>query len=408
MNGNVTPQGKAPQPESQRTPLHDIANLLRVPNDRYAAAPVHKSVLALRSMECGKKTALPQVQGQTVHLATSPMSIKSIPMRSPMVGRTPEDMKRSFKRTTLGPASVITMIPSRQPGSQPMIPQPAFTFAESPLKDSSGVPVVNCQPETAFALPAPTLAPSDPVKEAARLKKLEAKARREAKAALKAQKDAERLAEEQRKAVEHAALVAKQTANVLAAINDISGTEDCEFENMEPIRKVSWKLLAIGQCLAVLAPKLDLYPVELPQIDDALRTRKTSLETENILTALNSSLLAAARGDVTKAAKRSSSSSWMADLKKWAHAEMGTHSPFIDATLIKQKKEGALEYKHLSSSQKLDLLHELCAAALSRILAAESPSAPADSEQSSDPCSFALRPTPLGSDSEVQSSLRRV
>ncbi|MGB1602748.1 MAG: hypothetical protein ACPIOQ_59000, partial [Promethearchaeia archaeon] len=157
-------------------------------------------------------------------------------------------------------------------------------------------------------------------------------------------------------------------------------------QSMEPVRMVSWELVAIGQSLRVISGHVDIYHVELAQIDTALRQRKLSLENENVLAALHATLLAAASGGLTKVARSATVSSWMVEVKKWAREELGTNTPFHDATLAKQKKEGALDYKQLSYSAKLSLLHSLCAAALTSLLA----------KKGTEDDVMALRPSPLG------------
>ena len=439
---------EVPLPALSRTPLRNISNAQAGVNPGQAPGPLHKSVLALRNREralaAGIK-ALPQVHGQNVNLTTSPMASQTkgfpAPMRSPMSGRTPDDVKRALKRVpaALTATPPLPRILQHSPAQEDVeklhgIPQPVF---QAPVTAQEHVDDCMCPPKVApldtdasssgltttagehagpwkmyltsdgrayyhqaatnvtqwerpagFQEATSGTQPSsashlDPAKEAARLKKLEAKAKREAKAAQKA--EADRLRQEAAAAAAAAAArdLAEQNAAVLEAI---AGEDVCDLQSMEPVRMVSWELVAIGQSLRVISGHVDIYHVELAQIDTALRQRKLSLENENVLAALHATLLAAASGGLTKVARSATVSSWMVEVKKWAREELGTNTPFHDATLAKQKKEGALDYKQLSYSAKLSLLHSLCAAALTSLLA----------KKGTEDDVMALRPSPLG------------
>ena len=438
---------EVPLPALSRTPLRNVSNAQAgVKSD--APGPLHKSVLALRLREqalaAGIK-ALPQVHGQNINLTTSPMASQTqgfpASMRSPMSGRTPDDVKRALKRVpaALTATPPLPRILRQSPEQEDVeklhgIPQPVF---QAPVTAQEHVDACMCPPKVApldtdassSALTTPAgehagpwkmyltsdgrayyhqaatnvtqwerpagfqeaisgTQPSsashlDPAKEAARLKKLEAKAKREAKAAQKA--EADRLRQEAAAAAAAAAArdLAEQNAAVLEAI---AGEDVFDLQSMEPVRMVSWELVAIGQSLRVISGHVDIGAVELAQIDTALHQRKLSLENENVLAALHATLLAAASGGLTKLVRSASVSSWMAEVKKWAREELGTNTPFHDATLAKQKKEGALDYKQLSYSAKLSLLHSLCAAALTCLLA----------KKGTEDDVMTLRPSPLG------------
>jgi hypothetical protein len=181
---------------------------------------------------------------------------------------------------------------------------------------------------------------------------------------MKAEQEELRRAREQLEAEQLAALIAQQNRAVLEAIEKVEEEDTCLLDLIEPLRTVPWELVAVGQSLQAIADKIDIYPMRLQQIEDALRSRKPSLETENLLAGLHSALLSAAGWG-----SKVNPSSWMPELKKWASQELASHSPFISSGAPKQKKEGYLEYKHLDYPQRLSLLHELCCAAMTRLLA---------------------------------------
>jgi len=316
-----------------RTPLRNISNACGPspgrPNN--VSVMIHKSVLALRAGAApgGCAVAMQQVSGKQVLLATSPMQVSRVGamMRSPMVGRTPEDMKRAAKRMQ---AHVpVSLSPFRPSGLQQHRPQPVFDnqfIQRLPFVASS---LLNAVDAYAAPAPPPPTVPTvvDPAAEQARIKKAEAKAKREAKAALKAEQEALRREQEQRAAKEHAVILAEQNAAVLDAIANVDAEDCCDLELIEPLDTMPWQLVAIGQSLRILVDKkVSLHPMSLQQIQDALRARKPTLETENMLAALHSPLIEAARGKIQSASKMSSTSSWMTQVKKW-----GTSSPFCHA-----------------------------------------------------------------------------
>ena len=317
-----------------RTPLRNISNACGPspgrPNN--FSVMMHKSVLALRAGAApggSCAVAMQQVSGKQVYLATSPMQISRVGamMRSPMAGRTPEDMKRAAKRMQ---AHVpVSLSPFRPSGLHQHRPQPVFDnqfIQRLPFVASSMLSAVDAYAGAALQPPtAPTVV--DLAGEQARIKKAEAKAKREAKAALKAEQEALRREHEQRAAEEHAAILAQQNAAVLDAIANVDAEDCCDLELIEPLDTMPWQLVAIGQSLRVLVDKkVSLHPMSLQQIQDALRARKPTLETENMLAALHSPLLEAARGNIQSASKMASTSSWMTQVKKW-----GKSSPLCNA-----------------------------------------------------------------------------
>jgi hypothetical protein len=330
-----------------RTPLRNIANIDDSSARLHAngGPAMNKNILALRGI-CG---AGQQVQGHVVCLATSPMQLSrgaSVFMRSPMAGRTPDDVKRAAKRmpslnmSPARPTSAPSFAPSMRAAtispfktvhaSQPQMqqhlislcqlnqrcPVPLFSSPsrkiDAPVNmfmcDMSPARIRTCVEPASAPVPAPIFVPLDPVNEAARVKREEAKAKREQKAALKAQFEAARLLQAANEAEQRAKMLAQQNNAVLQAIADIEEEEDNDIDLVEPLRNVSWELISVGQSLQMLAGKVKMYPVELQQIEDALYARKSTLETENVLAALHSTLLTTARGDKKTAAKSSSSS----------------------------------------------------------------------------------------------------
>jgi len=412
--------------DQPRTPLRNISN------SQARAPALHKAVLALRQQDKTGTAAGPQVRGAHIALATSPLSQRAaaIPTRSPMAGRTPDDVRRAAKKgsvsqppfpVSLGLWKEVIDAKSGRPyywhtgTSQVTWSKPPEVIAHADISaqlqlhfakalvtanadeiiSSLASPLKQMNAAAAAASAASVCVPPDPVAEAARLKREEAKAKREAKKAGKIEQDRQRLAQEQREAQERAALLEEQNAAVLEIISNMSADEDqsCKLEDIEPLRSVPHELVALCQSLQLISSKIYMLPLELHQVEDALRARKPALEHENVLAALHAPLLAAARGATKAAASKAPTSSWTTEVKKWAFTEMGKNSPFIDAGLAKQKKEGALEYKQLSYPQKLSLASLLSAEALSRLLAA----AP---EDISEECVAALRPSPLGHDKD--------
>ena len=389
-----------------RTPLRNISNA----NDYAAPLPQHKAILALRGG--GDKTG-PQVRGAQISLATSPMQVQraAMPTRSPMTGSTPDDIRRATKKAPVsrpGDSTWKEVVDAktgkpyywntsnnettwRQP--QEMIPCIPFSVASQQLQQCFAKALVAAQTE-AILNPFQDTEPLDPIREAARIKRENAKAKRKAKAAQKAEQERSRSEQEQKEAQERAALLEQQNDAVLDVISTMSDTEEgCLLEELEPLRSVPHELISLGQSLHAIAivSKVYMLPLELHQVEDALRARKSSLEHENVLAALHTTLLGVARGDTKISSSKSATSSWMTDVKKWAFAAFGGRSPFFDATLRKQKREGALEYKQLTYAQKLSLLHDLSAAAMTTLLAAQ---------EISEHLSASLRHTPLGVDSQ--------
>jgi len=335
---------QATAPLLPRTPLRNIGNCpLPSGNASELGNPgqrmfVCKNVLALRGhFAAGVGPAFqkmaPQVHGKAVFLATSPMQAPRCglsSMHSPMVGRTPEDIRREAKRERMphSPGVALNMSHAFVPAA-PVSTAAHHASLISPVcapSLQSAHPVfynqLNLHCPSQFqahtinetTIRAPNFhvhVPLDPTQEAARIKKAEAKAKREAKAALKAEQEALRLLHEQRVAEHRTKLLVQQNAAVLEAIAVVEEEDSSELNATEAMRTVPWELVAVGQSLITITKILSsrntfLYPVDIQQIEEALSVRKTTLEHENVLAALHSSLLAAARGDTMTTQKNSS------------------------------------------------------------------------------------------------------
>ena len=362
-----------------RTPLRNIGNFEDASRFQmnFGKPFLHKNVIALRT---GGANVAKQVDGQTVRLAASPVQKQlgngEQMMRSPMTGRTPDDVKRQSKK--YGTASVcnagasfissctppthlifaapnlslqtascfqyqvqmpMTSNPSNQQGPPSIMPTSPFTSTLPPSKELATKPSYE-----------PASIPVDSAKEAARIKRQEAKVKREAKAALKAAQESLRKAEELRDAEDRALLLAHQNSSVLECIANVHEEEYCDLDLIEPIRNVPWELISIGHCLQILNMdcKVEICAVELHHIEEALRIPRPNQEHLNVLASLHSVLLVAACSDnKTKSATTANktSTSWMSEVKKWASAQLQSRSPFLDETLVPQKQEGSREYK---------------------------------------------------------------
>jgi hypothetical protein len=346
---------------------------------------LHKNVIALRT---GGANVAKQVDGQTVRLAASPVQKQlgngEQMMRSPMTGRTPDDVKRQSKK--FGTASVCnagaSFISSCTPPTHLIFAAPNLSLQTassfqyqvqmpmtSDASNQQGPPSIMPTSPFKSTLPSKELAtkpfyepasiPVDSAKEAARIKRQEAKAKREAKAALKAAQESLRKAEKLRDAEDRALLLAHQNSSVLQCIANVHEEGYCDLDLIEPIRNVPWELISIGHCLQILNMhcKVEMCAVELHHIEDALRIPRPSQEHLNILTSLHSVLLVAACSDnKTKSATTATktSTSWMSEVKKWAYTQLQSRSPFLDETLVSQKKEGSREYKARPSFPRIN------------------------------------------------------
>lgn len=354
-----------PGSHGPRTPLRNIGNFEDASrfHINFGKPFLHRNVIALRT---GGANIAKQVEGQTVRLATSPVQKQlgngEQMMRSPMIGRTPDDVKRqskkfgtasvcnagaSFISSCTPPTHLIFAAPnlSLQTASsfqyQVQMPMPTSPFKSTlpPSKELATKPFYE-----------PASIPVDSAKEAARIKRQEAKVKREAKAALKAAQESLRKAEELRDAEDRALLLAHQNSSVLECIATVHEEGYCDLDLIEPIRNVPWELISIGYCLQILNMhfKVEMCAFELHHIEDALRIPRPSQEHLNVLASLHSVLLVAACSDnKTKNATTATkiSTSWMSEVKKWAYAQLQSRSPFLDETLVSQKKEGSREYK---------------------------------------------------------------
>ena len=296
-------------------------------------------------------------------------------MRSPMTGRTPDDVKRQSKK--FGTASVcdagVSFTSSCTPPTHLIFAAPNLSLQTassfqyqvqmpmtSDASNQQGPPSIMPTSPFKSTLPSKELAtkpfyepasiPVDSAKEAARIKSQEAKVKREAKAALKAAQESLRKAEELRDAEDRALLLAHQNSSVLQCIANVHEEGYCDLDLIEPIRNVPWELISIGHCLQILNMhcKVEMCAVELRHIEDALRIPRPSQEHLNVLASLHSVLLVAACStNKTKSAATATRTptSWMSEVKKWAYAQLQSRSPFLDETLASQKKEGCREYK---------------------------------------------------------------